>query len=243
MDVLYIVMPAYNEEENIENTVKQWYPIVEKHNGDGKSRLVVFNDGSKDGTLEKGKSLMKKYPLFEMIDKPNQGHGPTLIMAYNYAINKGADYVFQTDSDGQTNPEEFEAFWNKRNDSTALIGVRHKRGDGESRAFVEKVVCLLLRLYFGVKVQDANAPFRLMKSNVLKKYVDKLPEDYNLPNIMITTFYVYYKEKVEFLPISFSPRKAGTNSINIKRIVKIGWNALGDFREFRLGMRLPSKTY
>ena len=122
--------------------------------------------------------------------------------------------------------------WNKRNDSTALIGVRHKRGDGESRAFVEKVVCLLLRLYFGVKVQDANAPFRLMKSDVLKKYVDKLPEDYNLPNIMITTFYVYYKEKVEFLPISFSPRKAGTNSINIKRIVKIGWNALGDFRRF-----------
>lgn len=233
-------MPAYNEEDNIAKTVEEWYPIVERHNGDGKSRLVVFNDGSKDGTLKKGKILMDKFPLFEMVDKPNQGHGPTLIMAYNYAINNGADYVFQTDSDGQTNPEEFEAFWSKRNGSEAIIGVRHKRGDGESRAFVEKVVCLLLKVFFGVNVQDANAPFRLMKANTLKQYVEKLPSDYNLPNIMLTTFYVYYKEKVDFIPITFKPRQAGTNSININRIVKIGWGALGDFRRFRKEMRKSS---
>ena len=110
-DTLYIVMPAYNEEANIEDTVKAWYPIVEKF-GDEQSKLVIFNDGSKDNTGNKGKELMKKYPKFEMIDKPNSGHGPTVIYAYNYAINSGADYVFQTDSDGQTNPLEFDKFWN-----------------------------------------------------------------------------------------------------------------------------------
>jgi len=235
-DSLYIVMPAYNEESNIEATVKSWYPIIKKF-GDEKSRLIVFNDGSKDNTGAVGKELMKIYPRFEMIDKPNSGHGPTVIYAYQYAINSGADYVFQTDSDGQTNPQEFEAFWNMRNEYDGVFGVRTKRGDGKDRAFVEKVVCFLLRLYFGVRIPDANAPFRLMKSSVLQKYLDKLPTDYNLPNIMLTTYFVYYKEKMRFMEISFKPRMAGTNSINIKKIVKIGWKALGDFKMLKKGMK------
>lgn len=98
---------------------------------------------------------------------------------------------------------------------------------------VENVVCLLLRLIFGVKVQDANAPFRLMKADLIKKYIGKLPRDFNLPNIMFTTYFVYFKEKVLFLPISFQPRKAGKNSINLKKIIKIGWKAIGDFYRLR----------
>ena len=49
-DVLYIVVPAYNEQDNIGNLINDWYPVVEKHNGAGKSRLVIVNDGSKDNT-------------------------------------------------------------------------------------------------------------------------------------------------------------------------------------------------
>lgn len=236
MDSLYIVMPAYNEEANIEKTIREWYPVVEKYNGDGKSRLVIFNDGSKDSTYEKGAALMSELPLFEMRTKPNSGHGPTVIHAYKYAIEAGADYVFQTDSDGQTNPAEFDAFWEDRKNYDGIFGVRTKRGDGKDRAFVEQVVCFLLRLYFGVKVKDANAPFRLMKADVLAKYLPKLPENYNLPNIMMTTYFNYYGEKVNFKEITFKPRTAGTNSINIKRIVKIGWNALGDFRRLKKEM-------
>ena len=48
--VLYIVIPAYNEEANIEQCIRDWYPIVEKYNGGGKSRLVIIDDGSKDKT-------------------------------------------------------------------------------------------------------------------------------------------------------------------------------------------------
>ena len=54
MSSLYIVIPAYNESANIERTIDQWYPVVERHNDEGKSRLVIINDGSKDrqrGTL------------------------------------------------------------------------------------------------------------------------------------------------------------------------------------------------
>lgn len=50
MAILYIVIPAYNESENIINCVNDWYPIVEGHNEEGKSRLIIINDGSKDNT-------------------------------------------------------------------------------------------------------------------------------------------------------------------------------------------------
>lgn len=115
----------------------------------------------------------------------------------------------------------------------AIIGNRTVRGDGKDRKFVENVVCLLLRIIFQVKVKDANAPFRLMKKELVEKYIGKLPHDFNLPNIMFTTYFVYFKEKVLFLPISFQPRKAGKNSINPKKIIKIGWNAVGDFYRLR----------
>ena len=156
-----------------------------------------------------------------------------LLYGYRYAIRQKADYIFQTDSDGQTNPDEFEPFWNQRGRYDAIIGSRAVRGDGKSRKFVENVVCFLLRMIFGVKVSDANAPYRLMKSSLVAKYIDKLPEDFNIPNIMFTTYFVHYKEKVQFIDITFKPRQGGTNSINVKKIVKIGWKAVKDFYKLK----------
>ena len=51
-DILYIIIPAYNEQENIKNVIEEWYPVIEKHNGNGQSRLVSIDDGSKDRTYE-----------------------------------------------------------------------------------------------------------------------------------------------------------------------------------------------
>mgnify|MGYP000978328218 CR=1 FL=1 len=231
MDSLFIVMPAYNEEENIENVVKQWYSVL-----DGKSdcsKLVIADSGSTDSTHDILVKLKKIYPKIEVLSDTGKQHGPKVIALYKYAISNGADYIFQTDSDGQTDPAEFNAFWNLRNKYDAILGYRPNRGDGKSRAFVERVVCFLLRMYFGVKVPDANAPFRLMKSSVVAKYIDKLPEDYNLPNIMMTTYFAHYHERLFFKEITFRSRQGGVNSINIPKIVKIGWRALGDFHNFR----------
>ena len=232
-DVLYIVMPAYNEEANIKTTLDSWYPVIEKHNKTGSSRLVVVNDGSKDNTYKMMQEYAETHPLFIPLTKPNGGHGSTVIFAYDYAVKNGADWIFQTDSDGQTNPDEFEAFWNEKDNYDAIFGNRTVRGDGKSRAFVEKVVCMLVKHYFGVKVPDANAPFRLMRADKVSKYLGKLKPDYNLPNIMMTTYFVYYKDRVTFKEISFKPREKGTNSINIKKIIKIGQQALKDFRELK----------
>ena len=237
MDKLYIVVPAYNESENLDNLIRDWYPVIEKHNGDNDSRLVIINDGSKDNTYELLQEYAKTRPLIQPMTKQNGGHGSTVLFGYRYAIAEGADYIFQTDSDGQTNPDEFEQFWKNRKEYDAIIGNRIVRGDGKSRKFVENTVCILLRMIFGVKVQDANAPFRLMKADLVKKYIDRLPKEYNLHNIMFTTYFVYYNEKVKFIPITFKPRQAGSNTINIKKIIKIGWKALGDFRQFKKGMK------
>ena len=236
MDTLYIVIPAYNEAENIAACVADWYPIVERYEGEG-SRLVVIDDGSKDDTYALLCSLAKDRPLLVPLTKKNGGHGSAVLHGYRYAIDHGADLVFQTDSDGQTNPDEFEAFWNERNRFDAVIGCRTKRGDGAQRAFIERVVCLLLRIYFGVKVPDANAPFRLMRTALLQKYIGRLPQDFNIPNIMLTAYFARFEEKLKFLPITFKPRTKGKNSLNLKKIVKIGWQAMDDFRKLRKGMK------
>lgn len=229
MDKLFIIVPAYNESENIVKLINDWYPIVDKHNGDCASRLVVVNDGSKDNTYEVLKELAKDRPLLQPLTKPNGGHGTTVLYGYRYAIANGADYIFQTDSDGQTNADEFEKFWELRKSYDAVIGDRSDRKDGASRVFVESVLVKILRIVFGVKVPDSNAPFRLMKTELVEKYIDKMPDDFNLPNVMLTTYFAYFKEKLKFEYVSFKPRQGGTNSINIKKITKIGLKAVSDF--------------
>lgn len=235
MENLYIVMPAYNEEENISNVVNAWYPILSGKGED--SKLIIADSGSTDSTHKKLLILKKEFPKLEILETTDKQHGLKIIALYDYAIRNNADYIFQTDSDGQTDPEEFDKFWNARNKYDVILGCRLERGDGKQRVFVERVVYLLLRLYFGVKVPDANAPFRLMKSDIVGKYLYKLPVDYNIPNIMMTTYFVYFNEKIKFLKISFKPRQGGVNSINVLKIIKIGWNALGDFRKLKKEMQ------
>ncbi|MBQ9492653.1 MAG: glycosyltransferase [Oscillibacter sp.] len=239
MDSLYLVMPAYNEEENIEEVVRAWYPVLDGK--DEASRMVIADSGSTDGTHDILEALRAEFPKLEILPDTGTQHGPKVIALYDYAIRNGAAYIFQTDSDGQTNPAEFEAFWTLRNQYAGIFGFRKDRGDGKIRAFVEKVVCLLLNLYFKVSVPDANAPFRLMRADTVAKYLPRMDPDYNLPNIMMTTFFAYYGEPVRFRKITFRPRRAGTNSVNIRKIVKIGWKALGDFRAFRKEMKRDGK--
>lgn len=233
-DTLYIVMPAYNEEANIEKVIEQWYPVLDKK-GD-LSRLVVADSGSSDRTHEILQELQNRYTKLLILAETRKEHGPKLMALYDFAIKNRADYVFQTDSDGQTNPAEFEAFWNKRKEYDAIIGNRVHRGDGLGRKIVEKVVCILLCLFFGVRVPDANAPFRLINCDILDKYLSRIPDDYNIPNIILVAYFKRFKENIIFDEISFQSRKAGKNSINFIKIFKIGLKAIQDFLYFKKDM-------
>lgn len=238
-ETLFIVMPAYNEAENIKDVVDAWYSCL---SGKSKSsRLVVADSGSTDRTHEILLKLKKSYPKLEILSTTNKQHGPKVLALYRYAIKHRADYIFQTDSDGQTDPNEFDAFWQLRHSYDGILGYRDSRGDGVARVFVEKIVCLLLRLFFDVRVPDANAPFRLMKIAIVSKYIDRFPDDYAIPNIIFTAYFARFQEKISFKKISFKPRIAGTGSINVKKIFNIGKQALLDFIGFRKDMKKTDK--
>jgi glycosyltransferase involved in cell wall biosynthesis len=229
VDKLYMVIPAYNEEANIEDVVKQWYPIIERHNGNGESRLVVIDDGSKDSTYAILEKLSTERPLLKAITKTNAGHGATVLYGYNYALDNKADYIFQTDSDGQTLPSEFEAFWKCRKDYDMVIGHRNNRKDGISRIIVTKVLKLVIRCFFHVRVKDANTPYRLMKADKLKECVLIIPKDYFLSNVLVSVIFTKKKWKVKYIPITFRQRQGGKNSINLPRIFKIGRESCASF--------------
>lgn len=227
MNKLYLVIPAYNEEENIEKVVSDWHPIAERVGGE--SRLVVINDGSRDGTFRKLKKACESYPRLVALDKENQGHGATVLYGYHYALKQNADYVFQTDSDGQTEPGEFWEFWEQREQYDMVIGHRCKREDGSSRVFVTRVLKLVIRLCFHEDVTDANTPFRLMEAHVLKEQIELIPENFNLSNVLLAVLYAKRGLRVKYIPITFHPRQGGENSINLKKIVGIGCQAVRDF--------------
>ena len=227
MDTLYLIMPAYNEEANIAQVIEDWYPVVEKTGSAG--RMVIVDDGSRDSTYALAKEAALTRPQLIPLTKRNGGHGAAVLYGYDYALEQNADYIFQTDSDGQTNPEEFWAFWKQRDQYDMVIGKRCHREDGISRIIVTKVLKAVIRLCFGVSVPDANTPFRLMNSQTLRREIGLVPKDFNLSNVIISVIYAKKKCRVRYLPITFRPRQGGVNSINLRRIFGIGCQALRDF--------------
>lgn len=237
-DKLYIVMPAYNEEANIEDVILQWHPVCECINAEGnEAKLVIANDGSKDNTFAIMQQLSTKYPFLMPIDKPNSGHGATVLFLYRKAIADGANFVFQTDSDGQTLPEEIWQMWKNRHEHEFQIGTRGGREDGVSRVFVTKTLRLVVWMMFGVWVKDANTPFRLMNATRLQSIMSFIPEDFFLSNVAIAAIAVKKNVNIAWYPITFRPRQGGVNSINMRRIFKIGVKALGDFRMINKNLR------
>ena len=144
MDKLFLVMPAYNEEETIESVVRDWYKTIESvtHN----FIFVIADSGSVDNTHNILINLQNEFKNLVVLGDTLKQHGPKLIYMYKYSIENGADYIFQTDSDGQTNPDEFLFFWDNRINYDAILGNRVKRGDGIARKIVENIVCFLLNL-------------------------------------------------------------------------------------------------
>lgn len=231
---LYIIIPAYNEEANIACVIEEWYRVVEKLGAH--SRLVVIDDGSKDSTYSIMKECKQDKEQLIVMTKENSGHGATLLHGYEYAMKEKADYIFQTDSDGQTVSDEFWPFWEERSEYDMIIGKRSKREDGISRKFVTFVLKYVILIRFGVYIKDANTPFRLMKREALERHFDLIPKDYFLSNVIISVLFKKKNCQVKYVPITFKPRQGGTNSINLKRITGIGKEAFSNFRDINKRM-------
>ncbi len=240
MDNLFIVMPAYNEAAAISQVIGKWYPLLQLGSPD--SRLVIVNDGSRDDTLAICREMTHRLDRLTVLDKANSGHGPACLTAYRYAVGQGADYIFQTDSDDQTNPDEVRRFWTNRTLYDIQIGVRRHRQDGAARILVTKVLQLVLLLTIGVSVRDANTPFRLISRAALVRYLNLIPPDFFLANALMTAIAVYRMDRVGWHDITFKPRAAGKNSINMRRIWTIGLHSIGAFRAAGKKLRQAVRT-
>lgn len=220
-----LVMPAYNEEEAIAGVVAEWADVAKSIGG----ALVVLNDGSTDDTLKTLRRLEGDHPELIVIDKPNSGHGPTCAHGYKWAIEKGFEWVFQTDSDGQTNSEEFLEAWELRDEHDFILGLRRTRGDGIGRWVISRVLRLAIWTVFSTHVRDANVPFRLMRAEKLKPLLELVPDDLFLANAYLAVLLQRSGSGVHWHPISFAPRVGGVPSVRWGRFVQIGLRTVRDF--------------
>lgn len=160
-----VVMPAYNEEANIEKTVRACARALSTLGKKGE--IVVTNDGSRDGTLEILKSLALEVPNLVVVNhQRNRGYGAAL----NSAIRASrGEYIVTIDSDGQFDIGELPYFFaNSLNGSSVVTGYRKKKKDTLFRVLANRGLNSLIRVLFGANFNDINCAFRLFRGEALR---------------------------------------------------------------------------
>jgi glycosyltransferase involved in cell wall biosynthesis len=116
---LTVVMPVYNEEACIAKVLQSWHEVLRELRID--FMIMALNDGSTDGT----ENVLRQFRTndhFQIINKKNSGHGPTILTGYHEAVEQ-SEWVFQVDSDDEMSPEYFHELWNRRHGHDALVDV------------------------------------------------------------------------------------------------------------------------
>lgn len=206
---LSLVMPVYNEEECIGQVVSAWRDTLAALGID--YRMIILNDGSKDGTAAALAAFAGETRI-EIINKPNSGHGPTILKGYRKAV-EDAEWVFQCDSDDEMSPEFFHLLWEMRAGYDALFGVRTGRSQNAARALISSVSRLTVRLLFGPGVVDVNTPYRLMTAGMLKEIIGGIPNDTFAPNVIISGAFARAKARILNVPVPHRGRRTGSVSI------------------------------
>ncbi|MBL7766392.1 MAG: glycosyltransferase family 2 protein [Chitinophagaceae bacterium] len=225
---LWVIMPVYNEEEAIEQVVEEW--VHRLNTLQLNYTLCILNDGSKDGTLSKLKQLAEKHSRIFIYDKANSGHGQTCVFGYKLALEKGADWIFQIDSDGQCDPKYFDAFIPMTDKHACIYGVRKTRDDGMQRIIVSYFVTLFVFVATGQWLRDPNVPYRLIRADIMKSFVDDVPADFHLANIYVTVR-SHKASRIKWMPIHFRDRMGGTASVKTFSFVKHGFKLFRQLKE------------
>lgn len=162
---LSVVLPAYNEEANVERVV---HDVVSYLEGLGLDyEVIVVNDGSKDRTGEILTRLQSDLPRLRPQTHPqNQGYGAALRTGFSAADKR---YVFYMDGDGQFDIKELDQLLPLADEDTIVTGYRIERRD----PFIRRLNALLfgnflVRILLGVRVRDLNCAFKLIPRKVLE---------------------------------------------------------------------------
>jgi len=225
-----VVMPACNEEVCIAQVCREWLTMLESVDG---FRLVVIDDGSRDRTPAILKAVAVAHPALEVVRQRNAGHGAAILNGYRRALEMGAEWIFQVDSDGQFDPWDFTRLWERSERFGFVMGYRRRRKDPLHRRALSAALRLLIRLRFGVRLRDPNAPFRLMEARLLAELLPRLPEGVFAPNILLAILARKSGGGFCEVPVHHRARRGGTGSLGWMRLVRVLPQCLGELLRFR----------
>ena len=208
-----IIIPAYNEESNIEKTVS----AIQK-NAQGFD-YVIINDCSLDSTRkiceEKGYNIVN-LPI-------NLGIGGAVQTGYRYALENDYDVAVQVDGDGQHDPEflNIMAEYLEKENLDMVIGSRFIEKEGFQSSKLRRIgivfFSVLIKTLTGVKITDPTSGLRMAGKNVIALFAEDYPRDYPEPESVVTV--IRRGMKVEEIPVVMKEREGGVSSISLKKSV------------------------
>ena len=214
MKVLLII-PAYNEEENILKTVKK----IEEYSNE--IDYIVINDGSKDRTEE----ILKENQIKHIQLVKNLGIGGAVQTGYKYAYENGYDIAIQFDGDGQHDvnyvPEICEKIINEQADM--VIGTRYldKSSSEFQSTFMRRlgsnIISSCIKLLTRKRITDPTSGFRAANKKIIEEFAKEYPKEYPEPESTVSILINGYT--VEEVPVSMNERTGGKSSINIWKSV------------------------
>lgn len=200
-----VIIPAYNEEECIEQVVKN----VLEQNVD----VIVINDGSRDKT-----SVNAKKTKAHVVDLPvNLGIGGAVQTGYLYAYKNDYDIAIQFDGDGQHNSSYIQNMIKELSNENIdmVIGSRFIDETGYKQTVMRmlgnKIISGMIRLYTGKKIYDTTSGYRAVNKKLIKKFAMNYPSDYPEPDTNLRILREGYK--VKEIPVTMNKRNTGKSSI------------------------------
>ena len=208
-----VIIPAYNEEENIEKVVNY---ITEKF---PQYDCLVINDGSTDRTEELCE--INGYAVLNL--SINLGIGGAVQAGYLYAKKNHYDIAIQIDGDGQHNiiyaGQMIKLLEEKKAD--VVIGSRFLRKEGFQSSGTRRIgiyfLSLLIRICTGIKIYDVTSGFRAVNRRFIEIYSREYSSDYPEPEAIVTA--VMYGANIKEVPVIMNERQGGKSSIKF-------WNSV-----------------
>jgi glycosyltransferase involved in cell wall biosynthesis len=159
-----MVLPAYNEADNIEPMVAEATPALESVTDD--YEIVVVDDGSADDTAGVTRRVMQEHPRVRLVQHPeNQGFGAAVFSGFTSAEK---DWIFYTDADRQFVLSELENFVPFMDGADLIAGYRAPRRDPFMRVVYGKGWSMLCTLLFGYTVRDVDCGFKLLRREIIQ---------------------------------------------------------------------------
>ena len=208
-----VIIPAYNEQDSIEQTVKN---IEEYAPG---FDYIVVNDGSTDNTL----AVCRRAGIPCLKLPVNLGIGGTVQAGYLYGVRHGYDLAVQIDGDGQHDAAFLDMMAQALMDHQVdmVIGSRFITKEGFQSSSLRRVgirfFSILIRLLTGHTITDPTSGMRMVNRKVMKVYAKDYPKDYPEPESAVQILSRGYK--IMEVPVIMNERMGGVSSINLRNSV------------------------